>query len=242
MAPVDALLKKLRRHTLLDSADIARVRQLPCHIRNLAPGEDFIRQGDKPTASAVVIEGMVARYHTLGSGRRQYLSVHIAGDWPDAQGLFLQRMDHSVCATGAATLCVVPHQAILKTLRDRMTIGFAIWRETLIDAAIFREAITNNGSRSGVARLSHFFAEIFARARLVDLVQDNACALPLSQTQLGEMLGMSIATVSRHLQMLRKSKAAEWRGGVLTIKSWEKLVALGDFDGNYLHQSVQPKR
>jgi CRP-like cAMP-binding protein len=208
----------------------------------LAPGEDFIRQGDKPTASAIVIDGMVGRYHTLRTGQRQYLSVHIAGDWPDAQGLFLQRMDHSVCAIGRATLYVVPHQDILRSLRERPSVGIAIWRETLIDAAIFREAITNNGARPGVQRLAHFFAEIYDRAKAVGLVQADACALPLSQTQLGELLGMSIASVNRHLQTLRKTRAAEWKGGRLTVKNWERLAALGDFDGQYLHQNVQPKR
>jgi hypothetical protein len=35
--------------------------------------------------------GMVARYHLLHNGRRQYLSFHIAGDMPDAQALFIDR-------------------------------------------------------------------------------------------------------------------------------------------------------
>jgi CRP-like cAMP-binding protein len=240
MVPIDILLRKLRRHSALDSGDAAKIRQMTFQTRALAPGEDFIRQGDKPNASAIVIDGMVGRYHTLSTGQRQYLSVHIAGDWPDAQGLFLERMDHSVCAIGRATVCVVPHQDILRTLRDRPSVGFAIWRETLIDAAIFREAITNNGARSGVQRLAHFFSEIYDRAKAVDLVRNDTCSLPLSQTQLGELLGMSIASVNRHLQALRKSKVAEWRGGRLTVSNWEKLAELGDFDAHYLHQNVQP--
>lgn len=239
MKPTDALIKKLKHHSQLDNADLAAIRALGCRFRELKPGEDFIRQGDKPEESAVVVEGMVARYHTLSDGGRQYLSLHIAGDWPDAQGLFLERMDHSVCAVGAASLCAIPHKDLIRTFRARPNVGFALWRETLIDAAIFREAITNNSSRTGVARLAHFFSEIYFRSEANDLVEDNSCALPLNQTQIGEALGMSIATVNRHLQALRKSRAADLRAGRLAVTNFPKLSAIGDFNPLYLHSDVQ---
>lgn len=241
MKPSDVILKKLERHSPLESGDIAAIKKLGCRFKELAAGEDFIRQGDLATESAIVVEGVVARYHTVARGSRQYLSLHIEGDWPDAQGLLLERMDHSVCAVGEASLCTIPHADLIRIFRARPNLGFAIWRETLIDAAIFREAITNNSSRSGVERLAHFFSEIYFRSDRNDLVVDKSCSLPLSQTQLGEMLGMSIATVNRHLQALRKSRAADLRGGRLIVNNFAKLSSIGNFDALYLHPSVQPK-
>jgi CRP-like cAMP-binding protein len=154
MAPSDVLLRKLKVHSHFDRADVAAIRRLRCEIRELTTGEDFIRQGDKPVAAAIVLEGIVARYHTLQSGDRQYLSLHYPGDWPDAQALFLTHMDHSVCAINRALVCCISHEQLMKTFGERPTIGFAVWRETLIDAAIFRESITNNSSRHGRLRIS----------------------------------------------------------------------------------------
>lgn len=238
MAPSDVLLRKLKFHSPIDAADIAAVRRLPCEIRDLAAGEDFIRQGDKPKAAAVVIEGIVGRYHTLRSGARQYLSLHYPGDWPDAQGLFLQHMDHSVCAMGRAQVCSISHHQLIKTFAARPAICFAVWRETLVDAAIFRESITNNSGRHGAARIAHFFCEQFHRAKSIGLVEDNACPLPLTQTQLGEALGMSLVSINRHLQALRRTKLADHRAGRLFVRSWSKLAALGEFDPGYLHQYI----
>jgi CRP-like cAMP-binding protein len=238
----DVILRKLAKHSRLETADIAALRQLSCHLRELEPGEDFICQGDKPRASAIVMEGMVGRYHTLRSGGRQYLSVHLPGDWPDAQGLFLERMDHSVCALGPASLCAVPHADLIKVFRARPAINFAVWRETLIDAAIFREAITNNGSRQGVERIAHFFCEVYHRAKAIGLVEDSVCSLPLSQTQLGEMLGMSLISTARHLKTLRARGAADFRNGALTVHDFAELAALADFDPSYLHPRVQVLR
>ena len=113
----------------------------------MAPREDIVRQGDRPKVSVVVLRGMVARYHTLQGGGRQYLSLHIAGDMPDAQSLFLDQMDHAVCAMDDVVVALVSHKALLALFDERPAVGFAFWRETLIDGAIFREAITNNSAR-----------------------------------------------------------------------------------------------
>ncbi len=183
MAPSDILLRKLQYHSPIDGADVAAIRRLRCETRELVAGEEFIRQGDKPRAAAVVIEGIMARYHTLRSGTRQYLALHYPGDWPDAQGLFLQSMDHSVCAMARVLVCSISHEQLMKIFDERPTIGFAVWRETLIDAAIFRESITNNASRHGTARIAHFFCEQFSRAKFAGLAEANSCPLPLTQTQ-----------------------------------------------------------
>jgi CRP-like cAMP-binding protein len=127
----------------------------------------------------------------------------------------------------------------MKTFAERPTIGFAVWRETLIDAAIFRESITNNSSRHGAARIAHFFCEQFHRAKLAGLAEGNACPLPLTQTQLGEMLGMSLVSINRHLKALRHTKTADHRAGKVHFRSWPKLASLGEFDPGYLHQIVR---
>jgi CRP-like cAMP-binding protein len=236
MAIYELLLRKLKSHSKLDGRDEAAVRQLMGQVKGLEDGEDLIRQGDRPHHSVIVIEGLCARYHTRPSGSRQYLSLHIAGDWPDAQALFLDEMDHSVCAIGRASVCAIPHSELLDLFRARPNVGFAVWRETLVDAAIFREAITNNSSRDGDVRIAHLFSELIYRSRVMGLIRDNVCEFPLTQTQLGEFLGMSIATVNRHLRSLRKAKAATLRYASLQIVDWEKLSSIGEFDPHYLHQ------
>lgn len=242
MTPPDTLLRKLKQHSRLDPSDVAAIRKLSFVYREMVPGEDFCRQGDKAVACAVVSEGMLARYHTMSDGKRQYISLHISGDWADAQGLFLDHMDHSVCAMGKASVYSIPHSELFELFKDRPQIGFVVWRETLIDSAIFRMTITNNSARHGAVRLAHFFAELYYRSKAVGLVSENSCYLPLSQTELGETLGMAIATVNRNLQKLRKSGAADWAGGRLIVKNWDKLISIGGFDPSYIYQKVQGKK
>lgn len=242
MNPSDVILRKLAQHSKLSMSDLVPVRHLTCAIRRLAAGEDFVKQGDPPRASSVVIEGILARYRVLESGHRQYFSIHFPGDWPDAQGLFLEQMDHSVCAVGAAVVCAIPHEELISLFRDKPAVAFAVWRETLIDASMFRETITNNSSRKPLARLAHWFCEMYYRAKQVDLVRgDDTILLPLNQAQIGEMLGMSLVSVNRTLKQIRRSAAADFKAGRLIVKNWKRLSSIGDFDPAYLHAAARSR-
>jgi CRP-like cAMP-binding protein len=229
------LIRKLREHSRLTGEDLATINSLSDTLQDLKPDEDFIRQGDDPDVSAVVVSGMVARYHLLENGRRQYLSFHMAGDMPDSQALFIEKMDHAVCAIGPARIASIPHKELIAAFNRRPSIGFAIWRETLIDAAIFREAITNNSARTMPARMGHLFCELFYRARASGLTEGNTFAAPISLVQLGEALGMSIATVNRTLHKMRASRAADFQGGELHVRDWDRLMEIAQFNPGYLH-------
>jgi CRP-like cAMP-binding protein len=237
---LQVLVRKLKEHSRLTIEDLAAINSLSHSVRKLESNEDLIRQGDDPDVSALVLSGMVARYHLLQNGARQYLSFHLTGDMPDSQALFIEKMDHAVCAIGPALIASIPHKELLSTFKRRPSVAFAIWRETLIDASIFREAITNNSARTRPARMAHLFCELFYRARASGLAQGNTFAAPISLVQLGETLGMSIATVNRSLQGLRTSRTMEFQRGVIQIKNWERLVEIAQFNPSYLHQKKPP--
>jgi CRP-like cAMP-binding protein len=234
------LIRKLEEHSRLAPDDRQAIRSLGHVVRELQPDEDLIRQGDDPSVSALVTGGILARYHLMETGKRQYLSYHMTGDMPDSQSLFIDKMDHAVCAIGAATVALIPHKDLLGMFKRNPPAGFAIWRETLIDAAIFREAITNNGARTGSAGMAHLFCELFYRAKASGLTTEATLVVPVSLVQLGETLGMSIATVNRTLLGLRKTRTVDFRKGVLRILNWERLTRIGQFNPGYLHLKKAP--
>jgi CRP-like cAMP-binding protein len=238
-SPQETLIRNLKEHSRLPDEDVAEICKFSITSKELAPDEDFVRQGDRPEHAVLVVSGMIARYHLLNGGRRQYLSFHMTGDLPDAQGLFIERMDHALCAIGTATVAFIPHRQILKAFERRPTLGIAIWRETLLDAAIFREAITNNSARPMTARMAHLFCELFYRARVSRLNKGNRCMVPLTLVQLGEALAMAIATVNRSLLELRASGSMDFREGELVVLKWRELQRLGDFNPDYLHMKKQ---
>jgi CRP-like cAMP-binding protein len=238
---LELLVQTLGRHSTLSTKDQRAIRKLHTRVTTVERGADIVRQGDRPHVSVMVISGMLARYHTMPSGDRQYLSLHIAGDLPDLQSLFLGIMDHSVCAVDEAEIASFLHSDILALVKRAPSAGVAFWRHTLIDGAIFRQAITSNGRRSAIARVAHLFCEQFTRARAVGSVSGWSCPFPLTQSQIGQVVGLSLPTVNRATQSLRKQNCAEVRSGSLRILNWRRLSQQAGFDPIYLHADASER-
>jgi CRP-like cAMP-binding protein len=231
----DLLVKTVSNHARLQTGDEAALRSLPFELDALKSDEDVVCQGERPDVAVFILSGFLGRYHTMSSGDRQYLSLHIASDMPDVQSLHLKIMDHSVCALDEAEIATFRHDKLLPLLAKRPSLAGAFWRITLVDAAIFRQAITNNSARPHVQRMAHFCCEQFYRQREAGLVTRDACALPLNQAQLGQTLGMSHISANRALKLLRTEELADIRGGVLTVYQWRALTRRAGFDSSYLH-------
>jgi CRP-like cAMP-binding protein len=231
----ELLIAKTKQHCTINAADEAAILALPSRTKTLSAGEDVVCQGEQPTTAVLVTAGMLGRYHTLPGGERQYLSFHIRGDMPDVQSLFLTVMDHSLCALNSASIAMFPHEDLRAAFASRPSVGYALWRLTLVDAAIFRQAITNIGARSSLARTAHFLCEQAYRAEQAGLLMGNACSLPLNQTEIGQALGLSVVSANRNIQKLRSENLIELRSGKLEIRDWLGLQSLSGFDPLYLH-------
>ena len=131
-------------------------------------------------------------------------------------------------------MAFVPHETILGWMDRYPRIARALWRDTLVDGAIFREWIANVGARDALERLAHLLCEIFVRLQVVGLAQEDGCELPLTQNELGDAIGVSLVHVNRVLQELRGRELISLKRGTLVIKDWDGLKEVGQFDPAYL--------
>ena len=92
------LIRRLETIAGFNDEDKLALRQLPLRKRAFDENCDLVSQGDKPTKCYVILDDMAARYKIVSGGRRQIIALHFAGDLPDLQSLYLDRMDHGVRA------------------------------------------------------------------------------------------------------------------------------------------------
>jgi CRP-like cAMP-binding protein len=232
----DSLVKRLRVSADLTEDDERAIRSLPISIRR-ASGEQFVSTGDRPSACCLIIDGFVLRSKVVGEGNRQILSFHQPGDIPDLQSLFLHVLDHDLSTMGEAVLGFFPHTPLRKLIRDRPHIGEILWRDTLIEASIFREWICNVGQRPAPERLAHLVLELYTRLKVIGRTEGLSFAFPATQATLGEAIGVTPVHANRVVQELRSQEIVEFHRGIITILNEEKLRALADFDPLYLHMN-----
>ena len=93
-----------------------------------------------------------------GEGKRQIMAFHCPGDIPDLQSLHLRVLDRSLGTLTACQVGFIQHEVLRDLCHRYPRINDALWRETLIDASIFREWVMNVGQRDAYSRIAHFIA------------------------------------------------------------------------------------
>ena len=239
-APSDSqsypLVCKLESITDLTEAEQKALLSLPMQVQDIPADQNILREGDRPTQCCLMLEGFAARFKFTEKGKRQIFAFHTPGDMPDALSLQLKTMDHSLGTLTPCKVGFIPHEHMRELLRQHPRLMEVFWRDTLIDAAIFREWMIGIGRRSAKTRIAHLFCEMVMRLRAVGLEKDSSIPMPITQAELGDALGLSTVHVNRTLQELRGESLVSLEGRVLTVLDWEGLKLAGEFDATYLHQ------
>jgi CRP-like cAMP-binding protein len=232
---VDMLIRKLESIAQLSNDERRAIEHLPITGRPMAAGQDIVQEKDRPSQCCLLLDGWACRYQLLTEGKRQIFSFHIPGDIPDLQSLHLGVMDHNLCTLTKATVAFIPHDAMRELTAAFSSVAEILWRETLVDGAIFRQWITSMGRRSACASIAHLFCELYVKLEAVGLARDHAYQLPLTQQDIGDARGLSNVHVNRVMRDLRQSGLINWHRGGLEISDWKELAKMCDFDPTYLH-------
>jgi CRP-like cAMP-binding protein len=233
--PTDMMVRRLRTNSTISDDDAAAIRALPATVKELPAETAFAREGKRPTHCCVIMRGFAFRSKTTEDGKRQILSFHPAGDMPDLHGLLLNKMDHDLVTLSAAQVGFIEHRHVNQLIESRPTIARALWRETVVDASIFREWIVCLGTKAP-ARLAHLLAEMRARLTAVGLAADDHFEFPITQTELAEALGISAVHVNRVIQSFRSAGLLTIQRSKVTLNDFEQVMRIGCFNDLYLHQ------
>jgi CRP-like cAMP-binding protein len=235
------LVQKLQRLSALSDAEKALLDELASNsVKFVEARQDLVHDGEHPTDCNLILEGFACRYKLMPDGKRQIMSFQIPGDIVDIQGAIMGRMDHSLGALTRCKIVVIPHATVLAITEKHPRLARAMWKDTLVDAAVFREWMASIGRRSAYERIAHLMCEMAVRLEAVGLGSDGSYPWPITQTEVGDSLGLSSVHVNRTLQELRGDGLIGLRGSTLVIHDWEGLQRAGDFTSEYLHLERVP--
>ncbi|ACI93845.1 cyclic nucleotide-binding protein [Afipia carboxidovorans OM5] len=232
--PYTRLLRRLDSIVSLAESDRYAITRLPMTVKNCANGQDVAREGDISTQCILVLDGYLFRHKLANGSQRQIMSFHVPGDIPDLQTLHLPKLDHTVTALGGTVIAFIPHAAFKDMLEGSPRLTHVFWRESLVDAAIFREWVIN-GRRDAISRVAHMICELMVRLQAVGLARDMAFTIPWTQSDVADAAGISTVHTNRVIQELRRLGLLEWDSRLIQIRNWEGLATLGDFSDDYLH-------
>jgi CRP-like cAMP-binding protein len=233
---LEPLVHKLEYWQKFTAEDREALLALPHTIKTLEANHYVVREFDRANYSCVMLSGFAVRHKIVGGGERQIVSIHMKGEIVDLQNSLLGMADHSVQMLTAGKIAMIPRADVVKLAFERPTIGKAMWIDTLVDASIFREWITNIGRRDARTRIAHLLCEFSLRLKVAGMGHQSDYEMPMTQDQLADATGLTPVHVNRTLKSLEADGLIERASPrAITIGDWRKLAEAGDFNSGYLH-------
>ena len=236
---IEAHLLKLRARDDLSAEEEQAIRASVSEVIEVPPDKTIIRAGDRLTSSTLLLDGILCRYKDLSEGQRQITELHVTGDFADLHSFTLKRLDHNVMTLTRCRIALVPHDRLKSITRDHPHLTRLYWFSTNLDASIHREWEVSLGRRSAISRMAHLFCELRVRLGIVGQAEESGYALPLTQTDLAECLGLTPVHVNRTLKVLRERGLLAFRGGRVDIQDLPGLERVAEFDPAYLYLERQ---
>jgi len=232
--------RQLMMRLALSPADRQALLAEAAAPREALKGECLVEEGSENTSLIILCRGMARAARMLADGGQQIVAMFVAGDLLNAGDLTFRYTRTSISALTPVVSLSIPLSALNRLMEERPAIARALWRETANQAAIQREWLIGLGRRTAQARLAHFLCEMSCRLQLFDPGAVDGFELPLTQQDLGDILGLSTVHVNRVLQALRSDGLIDFNRGWLEIRDKAGLCAIAEFDQQYLSRLMCP--
>ncbi|MGE0022303.1 MAG: helix-turn-helix domain-containing protein [Hyphomicrobium sp.] len=205
------------------SGDLAE-RMRSASIRKLESKEHVFCEGDPRIHVFQVEEGVIAIYKTLSDGRRRIIDFAYPGD---LIGLGAGK-EHILSAQATCRGKVRCHSAASLEALAESDAGLAIklYRSVCQELEATRDLLVAVGQRGAVERLASFLLAL----RRKDAKDPDTVRLAMRRSDIADLLGLTIETVSRTLSKLRAMRVidVEQGGTTVTLRDIPRLTELSN--------------
>jgi CRP-like cAMP-binding protein len=232
--------RKLAHFIELSEIEQEVLRSIPADLRQVEAHHDIVADGSWATELSLLIEGFACRYQLVAGGKRQITALLIPGDICDLRALLTGRMDHAVAALNHCRVAAIPRQKLFDTMEKYPRIELALWRDTMLDAALYRQWLVNLGRRTAPQRIAHLLCELWTRLDAIGRAQVATYELPITQYDLADAMGLSLVHVNKSLKRLREDGLITFRASEVRVHDWDRLRGVAGFDPGYLQLRPEP--
>lgn len=231
----EPLLTRLRLLTNLDDAEIEVVRQLLSVPVRLAPKAEIGSRGEGSRRLHVLLDGWAFRYRLLVDGSRQITAILLPGDICDLDAMHMRSSEFSVATLTPCTVARVEIGAVRDAIVRHPRLGDVLGWLGALENAMLAERNACLGRRSAREHVTHLLCELLVRLSVVGRAHDGRFALPMTQEEVSDVIGLTSVHVNRTLQALRGDGHVERRGHDVVIRDLASLRKAAGFRPDYLH-------
>lgn len=172
-------------------------------------GETIYHQGASAKSAYTLRKGMVKLTKSLANGRTQIIRVVNAGELFGFDGFADEHYSHSATPLSSIEICRLPFADLAQLKKQYAEIDTAMTQRWLQYLRAAENQMLALGVMKAPERLASFLVNWYESGHL----SSEGVALPLARGEIGELLGLTIETVSRFIsEWKRQGFISETKG------------------------------
>jgi CRP-like cAMP-binding protein len=200
---------------------------MPHRIVQVEPRRPFREPGVRRNEVMFVRAGILSKFKTDNSGRRQIVALRFPGE-------------------GILPRDGIAEYGVQAIVRSEVLVGKADDFDPIVDAhpemqrffrrliqrneAIGYEWLVNCGRRDSTARVAHLLCETAVRMHIVN----GAMLNPFTQQQIAEITGQTSVNVNRVLADMERQGLIRRKGREIVFNDWDEMRRVASFQPSYL--------
>jgi|GEM_PF-1831481 len=185
-------------------------------------GEIIRRQRDASPKMFLIHKGWAATRATLRNGARQYFKIHCAGDVMGASSLPFECAAETLIVLSDAKISVVSPRRLSALFAARPRLAMLFFLMAQVERTNLMDHITALGRCSAEQRVAGFLVHVAEKAKAAGLHCGSAFEFPLTQRQIGDVLGLTPVHVNRVL------RSFDQRGHIERHRKWIEILRADD--------------
>lgn len=171
--------------------------------RSYKAGEVILWRGEELFFVASLVKGVASLSKTLEDGRTQMVGLLLPSDFIGRPGR--ERIDFDVTATTDVTLCCFERKPFEKIVQDTPNVAKRLMELALDELDSARDWMLLLGRKTAREKIATFIEMLVRRSSVADFegVQHDL-SLPMTRDQIANYLGLTLETVSRQFNALKK--------------------------------------
>lgn len=198
--------------------------------RPLQKDEHVYHSGDDFNAVYAVRSGTVKTYATDNCGQEQVTGFHFPGELFGMDGIGKNTHTNSAISLGTAAICEIPFDRLSSLSSSIPSLQQRFIHLMGIEIADDQELITLLSKKGAEERVATLLINISNRHRARQLSPTHLL-LPMSRSDIGNYLGLTLETVSRVFSRLQKSNILKVDKKEIEILDMDALFKLTDTCG-----------
>jgi len=170
--------------------------------RQLARGETLAWAGDEALICANLLSGVLKLSAMTADGREQIVGLLYPADFVGRP--FAEEVEHSITALTDVELCVFPRKPFEAALENHVRMERLLLRRTLAALDEARARMLMLGRKTAEEKVASFLLDMAGHLGGQQKASEVTFDLPLTRSQIADVLGLTIETVSRQMTKLKR--------------------------------------